>query len=240
MRRSMWALAGAAALLAPGVARADDLGAKNFANCNSGLQICAGSTVTLVDGTHIVVKVWNIGSGDLGSRISGFGLYNLGVGATLTGAVYHNESGDTDVSSSWVNGASTDLQSGAGTQALDFGVDGATGGVGIVPCAASGGSPTFATCPGDGSEYVAFTFTLDSPITAEQLANAEWGFRGQSLAEPLGSTKCFSTGDTGDDGCITDPPPTTTTPEPVSMTLLATGLVGMGGAGAARRRKKNS
>jgi len=31
----------------------------------------------------------------------------------------------------------------------------------------------------------------------------------------------------------------TVTPEPVTMTLLATGLMGMGGAGLVRRRKKN-
>jgi hypothetical protein len=31
----------------------------------------------------------------------------------------------------------------------------------------------------------------------------------------------------------------TAVPEPVTMTLLATGLAGMGGAGLVRRRKKN-
>jgi hypothetical protein len=36
----------------------------------------------------------------------------------------------------------------------------------------------------------------------------------------------------------TSPPSTTVTPEPVTMTLLATGLMGMGGVGFVRRRKK--
>jgi hypothetical protein len=39
--------------------------------------------------------------------------------------------------------------------------------------------------------------------------------------------------------CRTVEDPTTTTPEPVTMTLLATGLVGMGGIGGVRRRLKN-
>ena len=35
-------------------------------------------------------------------------------------------------------------------------------------------------------------------------------------------------------------PPSTTTPEPATMALLATGLFGIAGGGAAKRRKKNS
>lgn len=37
---------------------------------------------------------------------------------------------------------------------------------------------------------------------------------------------------------VTTPPSTTVTPEPVTMTLLATGLMGMGGVGFVRRKKK--
>lgn len=38
---------------------------------------------------------------------------------------------------------------------------------------------------------------------------------------------------------IQTPPDTTVTPEPISMTLLATGLAGMGGASLMRRRRKD-
>jgi hypothetical protein len=38
---------------------------------------------------------------------------------------------------------------------------------------------------------------------------------------------------------IQTPPETTVTPEPISMTLLATGLAGMGGASFMRRRRRN-
>ena len=39
---------------------------------------------------------------------------------------------------------------------------------------------------------------------------------------------------------VQTPPETTVTPEPISMTLLATGLAGMGGASFMRRRRKNT
>ncbi len=89
----------------------------------------------------------------------------------------------------------------------------------------------------DGNTYT-FTFTFSGAVDPETLALA---FRSQAgPAECSGSAKLYV--DT--DGSVNTGwselcgPPTTVVPEPITMTLMATGLAGMGGVGAFRRRKQ--
>ena len=89
----------------------------------------------------------------------------------------------------------------------------------------------------DGNTYT-FTFTFSGDVDPATLALA---FRSQSgPTDCAGSAKLYV--DT--DGSVNSGyselcgPPTTTVPEPITMTLMATGLASMGGVGAIRRRKK--
>lgn len=89
----------------------------------------------------------------------------------------------------------------------------------------------------DGNTYT-FTFTFSGAVDPATLALA---FRSQAGPTACaGSAKLYV--DT--DGTVNTGwselcgPPTTVVPEPITMTLMATGLAGMGGVGALRRRKK--
>ena len=89
----------------------------------------------------------------------------------------------------------------------------------------------------DGNTYT-FTFTFSGAVDPATLALA---FRSQAGPTACaGSAKLYV--DT--DGTVNSGfselcgPPTTVVPEPITMTLMATGLAGMGGVGALRRRKK--
>lgn len=91
----------------------------------------------------------------------------------------------------------------------------------------------------DGSTTFTFVFTFDRELTAGELAALGVGVH--AISGPNGcSTKMGVTGggvvDNAGDYSQCTP---TTVPEPITMTLLATGLAGMSGAGFIRRRKKN-
>ncbi|MEO8227346.1 MAG: PEP-CTERM sorting domain-containing protein, partial [Gemmatimonadota bacterium] len=83
-------------------------------------------------------------------------------------------------------------------------------------------------------ETVTFTFTLSGnpDFTNVQLAIHDQGGAPEGCES---STKLVVTGGVANTAVCG---PTTTVPEPMTMSLLATGLVGMGGMGAFKRRRR--
>ena len=89
----------------------------------------------------------------------------------------------------------------------------------------------------DGNTYT-FYFTFSAPVDPSTLALA---FRSQAGPTACsGSAKLYVDTDGTKNSGYSElcGPPTTTVPEPITMTLMATGLASMGGVGAIRRRKK--
>jgi len=235
------ALAAAVAFAVPSAAQA-----QSAILCN-GTLVCAGVSYSLVGG-NLVVDVRNFGtSTNTDSFITGFGFYGLPTGVTanqLLSATYTGVNPAQSInllSPALVTfGAPGDLQQGAGTQPLAFGVD--FGNNGLTTCGSqqiSSGITRYETC---ANEFARFTFSLTGALTAQQLADLDFAFRTQGIGPNDLSDKCFSTGDA--DCSVTLNPPGgiggggtgSVVPEPSTYALMATGLVGL--VGFARRRRQ--
>jgi len=246
MRTTLKAL-GLAAMLATGLASsawAD--GFKSYLICGgSTFATCAAVQINVV-GQNVTVRVWNLSGNSAatygtntyaGSIFRGIGFYNVsgaqvntGAGLSVTGPAYGSTTpGNWKMANGGTNVFAVVFRTNNGG-GLSNGI--ASG------CATSGQLPSSTnlyanpcnTSLGSLNNYVTFSFKITGswdPNTSDislRYANGPNNTNGECWTGPTTGVAAAN--------C------TTVTPEPVTMSLLATGLAGMGGAGLIRRRKQ--
>ena len=185
--------------------------------CGGGLfSTCASVEVTGATTNTVTITVMNEGGAQAGSYdaiFSAVGIYNLPAGVT-------NVAISSDGGSNMVAGPGNELNPMSHSFAAE-----------AVPPPSDNGL--------DVGESVTFTITFDHNVTAEELADL-----GVSIHGISGPNNCSTKLYIEDQGTVTGGPDApdpacseTVIPEPITMTLLATGLAGMGGVGFLRRKR---
>lgn len=248
-------LAVAAMLSLAGATLAQADGFKTWTVCGgNAFNTCASVELNVV-GTNVTMRVWNLSGlhGTYGGTVfTSVGLFNVPTAVyavipsngLVTGMSGPTRTGDSP--SAWRirnntqvgGGVQLDLV-GSTPNGIDDGIasscapagslPGGTNSLWMSPTCGAGG----VTDPTLNGGFVVFSFTV-TQTWDPNASGTELLVKGQN--GPNGaSTECI-TGTGKNNNCA--PPPPQVVPEPITMTLLGTGLIALGGASLRRRRKK--